>query len=839
MNQDKPENSKYISQTGNLWQHIFNTQQAGIVVSINGIIQQMNSTAVKMLCGQSSSDFIGKRFHETLISSEYIECTLERERQLRGGQPTVPPIEIRVRHLNGGESDALISATSWFKENDIIVESMLIDITPLKQRERLLEAISGLMAITMQENFFTDAKPVLHHALNAMHKLYAEHHNCGYVGFSLHENGFLEANGGMPSPGAPLLISYEPLSGMARQWILDRGRMIAQCEPRKDTLYTIPIAPGQWGSILLAPLVLDNEPKGYFFWIFAAGFLPEKIEADAERRNTFVLAALTTVKIFLTGRDNARKSTDLAILHRATLEIGKMNSLQQIADVALEILEKEKGWHPSVIRFRSRAGEMLETAAYRGSPTMSPEENRTRMDFLNKAIDRPGKGMIGFVIEQGKPIRSLDLPSDTHYIETAPGIKYGIYAPIVIEGNIEGAIGVESKDYSFTESDLRLLSSTGEIVGMTVRSLRLIEMLRERVKWLEILHQINQQIGIEAKPEELYQILVNKAIEATGAESAALLIYNPAKDVLQKTVARGWLEKVFDQPLRPDESISGKIFSTGQLHLSPLVGEDPWIIPRNRKLVPSDRANIGVPVVAEGTVLGVFHIAMKAPAPFSREFVDIVEMFGSYAGIVIGRMQLIEALRNADRQMQTAYDETLEGWARAIGLRDDDTLRHTMRVVKIAVAIGKHLNLDSQSIENLRRGALLHDVGKIGIPDTILRKPGPLNDEETAIMQTHTSFGYELLRPIKYLEGAIAVPNCHHERWDGTGYPRRLRGEKIPLLARIFAVADVYDAMTSDRPYRPAHRSQEAIDYVRSQSGRHFDPHTVEAFLAIIDRIEE
>jgi GAF domain-containing protein len=204
-----------------------------------------------------------------------------------------------------------------------------------------------------------------------------------------------------------------------------------------------------------------------------------------------------------------------------------MNSLQQIADVALEILEKEKGWHPSVIRFRSRAGEMLETAAYRGSPTMSPEENRTRMDFLNKAIDRPGKGMIGFVIEQGKPIRSLDLPSDTHYIETAPGIKYGIYAPIVIEGNIEGAIGVESKDYSFTESDLRLLSSTGEIVGMTVRSLRLIEMLRERVKWLEILHQINQQIGIEAKPEELYQILVNKAIEATGQNLPHLLIYNP------------------------------------------------------------------------------------------------------------------------------------------------------------------------------------------------------------------------------------------------------------------------------------------------------------------------
>jgi len=123
--------------------------------------------------------------------------------------------------------------------------------------------------------------------------------------------------------------------------------------------------------------------------------------------------------------------------------------------------------------------------------------------------------------------------------------------------------------------------------------------------------------------------------------------------------------------------------------------------------------------------------------------------------------------------------------ARAIGMRDDETFQHTIRVVKIAVAIGRYLDLDPQAIENLRRGALLHDVGKLGIPDTILRKPGPLNDEETAIMQTHTSFGYELLKPIKYLEEALVLPYCHHERWDGTGYPRRLKGEEIPLLARI------------------------------------------------------
>jgi PAS domain S-box-containing protein/putative nucleotidyltransferase with HDIG domain len=839
MSQNGPENSKHTSQTDELWRYIFDTPQAGIVVSINGIIRQMNDTAVRMLGGQSSSDFAGKRFHETLISPEYIECTRERERQIRGGQSSVSPMEVRVRHLNGGELDVLISATSWVKDDDVVVESMLIDITPLKQRERLLEAISGLMAIGIQKNFFINTELALSRTLEAMHKLYAEHHNCGYISLSQHESDLVDERGKPRSSEAPLFISYEPLSGMTRQWILERVKTAARRARYRSRLYRIPIASQQRGNILLVPLVLDGEIDSYFFWIFDAGLPSAVIEADEERRNTYLLAALSTIKAYRVRWDNVQKNTDLAILHRATLEIGKMNSLQQIAEVALEILEKEKGWHPSVIRFKSHAGETLEVAAYRGSATMSPEESRARMDFLNRMIDRPGKGMIGLVIAEGKPIRSLDLPSDPHYIETDPGIKYGIYAPIPIEGKVEGAIGVESGDYSFTESDLRLLSSIGEIVGMGVRSLRLIEMLRERVKWLEILHRINQQIGIETKPEELYQILVEQAIEATGAESAALLIYDSATDVLRKAVARGWMEEVFDRPLRPDESISGRIFSSGKPRLSPLVGEDPLIIARNRKLVPPDSANVGVPVVAKGTVLGVFHIAIKAPVLFSREIIELVEMFGSYAGIVIGRMQLIEALRNADRQMQKAYDETLEGWARAIGIRDDETFQHTIRVAKIAVAIGKHVNLDPQAIENLRRGALLHDVGKLGIPDTILRKPSTLNDEETAIMRTHASFGYELLKPIKYLEGALVVPYCHHERWDGTGYPRRLKGEKIPLLARIFAVADVYDAMTSDRPYRPAHTAQEALDYIRSQSGMHFDPQSVEAFLAIGDQVEE
>ncbi len=852
MSQNRPEEWAHRSQTAALWQHLFDTSQAGILVSINGIIRRINDTAVDMLGGRSSADFVGKHLHAAFLAPEHIESVLEREQQLRDGRPSAPPTEIRARRLDGGELDVLISATSWVEGDDVVVESMLIDITAFKQRERLLNAMSGLIKISLRQDILTDTRSTLHRAMEALHELYAEPHNCGCINFSRLGDGLPEvhastevrsppeARDGSPFFAISALISYRPLSALSRRWILKRTKEIVELDAGGGAVYDIPLTPGRLGSILFEPLVLDGELRGCVFWIFDHDTLSETISADAERRKTCALAVLTALKAFLMEQDNLQKNADLAILHRATLEIGKMNSLQQIADVALKILDREKGWHPSVIRFRSRAGQTLETVAYRGSPATSAEENRARMDLFNRMIDRPGKGMTGYVIQEGKPIRSLDLPSDPHYIETEPGIRYGIYAPILIEGVVEGAIGVESSDYRFTESDLQLLSSIGELVGMGVRSLRLIEMLRERVRWLEILHQINKQVGIEMKPEELYPLLVDQAIEATDAESAALLIYDSTQHVLKKAVARGWMEELFDRPLKADEGISGRIFSTGKPRLSPIARDDPLLIPQNRTLVPPDCANIGVPIVAaKGRVLGVFHIAIKAPVLFTREFVELVEMFGLYAGIVIGRMQLIEALRSADRQMRKAYDETLEGWARAIGIRDNETFQHTVRVAQIAIAIARRFNLDTQTIENLRRGALLHDVGKLGIPDTILRKPGPLDSEEQDIMRRHALLGYKLLKPIKYLEGALVVPYCHHERWDGTGYPRRLKGEEIPLLARIFAVADVYDAMTSDRPYRPALSAQEAIEYIRSQSGRHFDPQSVEAFLAIGDQLEE
>jgi putative two-component system response regulator len=193
-------------------------------------------------------------------------------------------------------------------------------------------------------------------------------------------------------------------------------------------------------------------------------------------------------------------------------------------------------------------------------------------------------------------------------------------------------------------------------------------------------------------------------------------------------------------------------------------------------------------------------------------------------------------LEEAHKQLLYAYDETIEGWSRAMDLRDKETEGHSQRVTNQTLKLAQALGMPQEQLVHVRRGALLHDMGKLGIPDSILLKPGKLTEEEWELMRQHPQLAHNMLYPIEYLHPALDVPYCHHEKWDGTGYPRGLKGEQIPLAARIFAVVDVWDALTSDRPYRPAWEREKVLEYIQEQSGKHFDPKVVKAFLEIISR---
>ncbi len=195
------------------------------------------------------------------------------------------------------------------------------------------------------------------------------------------------------------------------------------------------------------------------------------------------------------------------------------------------------------------------------------------------------------------------------------------------------------------------------------------------------------------------------------------------------------------------------------------------------------------------------------------------------------RARLFDDLRRSNVELALAYESALEAWSRALDLRDKETEGHTQRVAEMALRLARAFGVSEAELVQIRRGALLHDIGKMGIPDSILLKAGPLTEEEREVMRRHPIYAYEFLSRITYLRPALEIPYYHHEKWDGTGYPQGLAGEQIPLAARIFAVVDVWDALRSQRPYRPGWTHPKVITYIRDQAGKHFDPHVVEAFL--------
>ena len=218
---------------------------------------------------------------------------------------------------------------------------------------------------------------------------------------------------------------------------------------------------------------------------------------------------------------------------------------------------------------------------------------------------------------------------------------------------------------------------------------------------------------------------------------------------------------------------------------------------------------------------------------FSDEKGSLQEFQASSRNIT-ERKEAAEALKRAHADLQEAYDKTIEGWVLALDLRDRETEGHTKRVTNVTEKLARALGCNDDEITHIRRGALLHDMGKMGIPDEILQKPGPLTDDEWVIMRKHPQYAYQMLSPIKYLEKAIIIPYYHHERWNGSGYPHKLSGKEIPIHARLFAVVDVWDALSSDRPYRKKMPHAEVIQYLKRESGHLFDPEVIDKFISMI-----
>ena len=382
-----------------------------------------------------------------------------------------------------------------------------------------------------------------------------------------------------------------------------------------------------------------------------------------------------------------------------------------------------------------------------------------------------------------------------------------------------------------------LARQTEELRRQNDQLLRLNAQTERRMQQLAALHNIDKVISGSFDTNLVLNILLEQVTRLLGVHAADILIFNPVTQTFRYSAGLGFRTPALQHTnLRLGAGYAGQVVRDRQTITIQHLDQNPGELRKSSNFSNEGFVTyIGVPLIAKGQMKGVLEMFQREALVLDPEQETFLEMLVNQAAIAIDSGQMVENLQASNIELMTAYDETIEGWSRALDLRDQETEGHTRRVAEMTLQLADAMSLNTHERIYIRWGALLHDIGKIGVPDEILRKPGPLTEAEWVKMRSHPQFAYDMLASIAHLRPALDIPYFHHEKWDGSGYPRGLKGEQIPLPARLFAVVDVWDALTSDRPYRKAWPREKALSYIREQAGRHFDPALVDLFLAMLD----
>ncbi|MBI5297975.1 MAG: HD domain-containing protein [Chloroflexi bacterium] len=388
--------------------------------------------------------------------------------------------------------------------------------------------------------------------------------------------------------------------------------------------------------------------------------------------------------------------------------------------------------------------------------------------------------------------------------------------------------------------EARLVSLAHGLLGTFIRDIttrKENEMsLRRQTDRLAALRTIDMATTSSLDLNLTLVMLVNQVRTQINVDAVSILLLDSSSQALKYAAGSGFHTNNFEQmSLKLGDGYAGRAALARQtIRIANLSNRQTDFLRSPTFSQEGFTDYFAIPLIVKGRVLGVLEIFHRSPLSPNADWLEFVNMLATQVAMAIESALMFDNYERTHAALTLAYDATIEGWSKALELRDRETQGHARRVTEMTVRLATALGLTEQQIVHIRRGAILHDIGKMAIPDSILFKPGPLDPQEWTIMRQHTSIAADLLRPIQYLAPALEIPQYHHEKWDGSGYPFGLKGEHIPLAARLFAVVDVYDALTSDRPYRNAWSHEKAVEYLRAEDGRHFDPKVVKIFLKML-----
>jgi response regulator RpfG family c-di-GMP phosphodiesterase len=420
--------------------------------------------------------------------------------------------------------------------------------------------------------------------------------------------------------------------------------------------------------------------------------------------------------------------------------------------------------------------------------------------------------------------------------DCGPVVSY-IAAPITGTVRVFGALCLINKlgTKDFTEEDERITQSIVAQASVSYENTRLIAETERRLALVNSLRAIDVAITASTDLSLTLDVVTDQVVTNLHVDAADVLTLSHGSNYLKPAAVRGMRSpNAWSRTEKMGSGAAGR----AALERRRLGTGCPAIKETDRVPPPAIEGEhlesyFVAPLLSKGRTLGVIEAFHRSRIEPDDDWMRFFDALAGQAAIAIDAATLFGDLQRANTDLIQAYDSTLEGWVQALDLRDHETAGHTERVTRWTIELADSMGLREAELTHIRRGALLHDIGKLGIPDAILLKAGALTDDEWAIMRRHPTLAYEWLKPIAFLRPAIDIPYCHHEKWDGSGYPRGLSGENIPAAARMFAVADVWDALTSDRPYRKAWTPERTRAHLHEIAGTHLDPDIVAAFFRL------